>query len=585
MSGYEIRKTNNEVLVDNLADNTTVVRGGITLIGRNRSDYGDAFNENLVRLLENFSNSSPPVDGLIGQLWFDSASRTLKVKFQDINPLTDNLADWKSISGATISPTQPATPIAGDLWYDTTPGINQLKIYDGSVFQVIGPEIVGSSGVTGLFVDTVTDTSAITHDVIKLVVNSVDTLVISRDEFTPATLSGFGSTIVSGLNFRADSPVGKIRTGSLTVDNSGIIPLVTSTINLGSSNLKFATVYADNLVGTLVGGASTAISATSSINSTNASNVGVATDDANLTFYPTFVSNRSGNLPIKVDDQLTYNPFTDTLVVPNITSSGTIRADGSPPFEVTSSSRVNGLNASFAGRLDPGATIALQGAVNANAVNFRGDSNITLSTTIPDNSIDLSTKSSVNYVTSISGSSGITVSGGSGKGSTPIISLATDSSATFNQLTVNGKTRVVGVAHVNSLSVGSGIATPDSTNNGEVRVEGEITAYVGSDIALKENIVPIANPLDLVKQLRGVYFDWRDDHIARRGGEDGYFVRKKDMGIIAQDVKAVFPEIVTERSDGTLAVKYDRLVSVLIEAVKDLTDKVKDLENRLDKKN
>lgn len=588
MAGYEIRKTNGEVLVSDLADNTTTLQGGITLIGRNRSDYGDAFNENLVRLLENFNNSSPPADGLIGQLWFDSTSQTLKVKFQDVNPLSDNLVDWKPVSGATISVTEPSNPVAGDLWYDTTPGINQLKVYDGTVFQAIGPEIVGSSGVTGLVVSTVTDTSAVTHDVIKLVVNSVDVLVISRDEFTPTDLTGFGSTIISGINFRTDSPVGKIKTSSLSIEDAGIIPLTTSTTNLGSSSFTFSNVYADNFVGSFAGTATAAGSATTAVTSTNASNIAVATDSNNSTFYPTFVSVTTGNTAIKVDGDLTYNPSTNTLTVQRINASGQITstvATGTSPFVVTSTTRVTNLNASTAGALNPGATIGLTGDVTATGVTFTGDTNISLTTTIPNGTIVLADKVAAgsNYVATISAGTGVTVTGGTGKGSTPTISLpqaiATSSSPTFAGL------RITGVDHVNALSVGSGITSPSTTPDGEIRVQGEITAFVGSDIALKENITPITNPLEIVQKLRGVRFDWRDEHLQRRGGVDGHFVRKQDIGIIAQDVQAVFPEIVAERADGTLGVKYDRLVSVLIEAVKDLTDKVSDLEHQLKRKN
>ena len=73
---------------------------------------------------------------------------------------------------------------------------------------------------------------------------------------------------------------------------------------------------------------------------------------------------------------------------------------------------------------------------------------------------------------------------------------------------------------------------------------------------------------------------WKDSFIESKGGEDGYFVRKRDVGVIAQDVEKVMPEIVGTRPDGIKAVKYDRLVSVLIEAVKELTDEVTELKKK-----
>ena len=62
----------------------------------------------------------------------------------------------------------------------------------------------------------------------------------------------------------------------------------------------------------------------------------------------------------------------------------------------------------------------------------------------------------------------------------------------------------------------------------------------------------------------------RKSYIDQRGGEDGYFVRKKDVGVIAQEVEKVLPEAVAQRPDGIKAVKYDRLTCLLIEAVKQL---------------
>ena len=81
--------------------------------------------------------------------------------------------------------------------------------------------------------------------------------------------------------------------------------------------------------------------------------------------------------------------------------------------------------------------------------------------------------------------------------------------------------------------------------------------------------------------MRGVEFDWTDEYIASRGGEDGMFVRKHDVGVIAQEVENAVPEVVVERPDGYKAVNYEKLVAVLIEAVNELQHKVDSLEDRL----
>ena len=122
-----------------------------------------------------------------------------------------------------------------------------------------------------------------------------------------------------------------------------------------------------------------------------------------------------------------------------------------------------------------------------------------------------------------------------------------------------------------------GVGTAASGTTGEIRATNDVTAFYSSDVALKENITNIPDSLEALKKLNGVLFDWKKEYIDQRGGEDGYFVRKKDVGVIAQEVEKVLPEAVAQRKDGIKAVKYDRLTCLLIEAVKVLSDKVEDL--------
>ena len=102
-----------------------------------------------------------------------------------------------------------------------------------------------------------------------------------------------------------------------------------------------------------------------------------------------------------------------------------------------------------------------------------------------------------------------------------------------------------------------------------IHATGDITAYYSSDKRLKRNIKPIENPIEKLKQINGVTFDWSEEYLNQRGGEDGFFVRKHDIGFIAQEVQAVLPEIVGERKDHFLGLKYDRMTVLLAEAVKE----------------
>ena len=104
----------------------------------------------------------------------------------------------------------------------------------------------------------------------------------------------------------------------------------------------------------------------------------------------------------------------------------------------------------------------------------------------------------------------------------------------------------------------------------EFKCFGDITAFASSDATLKENITPISNAVDKVLSISGNTFTWNDKSIYN--GEEG-------TGIIAQEIEALgLPGVTETRQDGTKAVRYDRLVPLLIEAIKELSNKVKSLE-------
>jgi hypothetical protein len=154
--------------------------------------------------------------------------------------------------------------------------------------------------------------------------------------------------------------------------------------------------------------------------------------------------------------------------------------------------------------------------------------------------------------------------------------LGGDLDLNSSDITGTGNINITGDLDVtNDIQCDSlGIGTAPSGTSGEIRATNDVTAFYSSDVALKENITNIPDPIEAIKKLNGVLFDWKKSYIDERGGEDGYFVRKKDVGVIAQEVEKVLPEAVAQRSDGIKAVKYDRLTCLLIEAVKQLNEKV-----------
>ena len=105
---------------------------------------------------------------------------------------------------------------------------------------------------------------------------------------------------------------------------------------------------------------------------------------------------------------------------------------------------------------------------------------------------------------------------------------------------------------------------------GALNVGGDITAFSSSDVSLKENITPISNAVDKVRSISGNTFTWNEKSVYN--GEEG-------TGIIAQEIEALeLPGVTETREDRTKAVRYDRLVPLLIEAIKELDGKIKSLE-------
>jgi hypothetical protein len=108
---------------------------------------------------------------------------------------------------------------------------------------------------------------------------------------------------------------------------------------------------------------------------------------------------------------------------------------------------------------------------------------------------------------------------------------------------------------------------------GQIYCTDNITAYYSSDINLKDNIRPIESALFKVQQINGVTFDWNEKS-SKIQQDKGH-----DVGLIAQEVEMVLPEVVVLRPDGIKAIAYEKVVPLLVESIKELTKRVEDLEN------
>jgi hypothetical protein len=107
----------------------------------------------------------------------------------------------------------------------------------------------------------------------------------------------------------------------------------------------------------------------------------------------------------------------------------------------------------------------------------------------------------------------------------------------------------------------------------------DVIAYASSDERLKENVKPLDNALDKINKINGVEFDWidgKDEHGNSVHSNEGH-----DVGVIAQEIEEVLPEVVTTRDSGYKAVKYEKIVPLLIEAIKEQQQQINELKEKL----
>jgi phage-related tail fiber protein len=267
---------------------------------------------------------------------------------------------------------------------------------------------------------------------------------------------------------------------------------------------------------------------------------------------PAAASLQAGELAVNLADQKLYSKTAGGTVVQvgfgNLTSAMVTTALGFTPYNstnpsgyITASGSITGSsgsctgNAATATRWATGRTISLTGDVTGTSAAFDGSAALSFAATLAN--------------------SGVTA-------------------GTYLKVTVDAKGRVTAGSSMTSGDVTSALGytpankagdslTGNISVSGSVTATGDITAY--SDARLKADVETITGALDRVRKLRGVTFSRRDT--GNRG-----------VGLIAQELALIVPEAVMTHEDGLLSVAYGNLVGVLIEAVKELADKVDRLE-------
>jgi len=183
---YKINNTFGTLLVT-LADGTIdIATTDLTLIGKGYAGFGEKLNENLVKLLENFNNTSAPSNKIQGQLWYDKTNNQLNVYTG---------SKFKPVGSTSNSASAPSNAVQGDMWLDTAN--TQLYVYTGSAWTLIGPTTVSGSGVTQVITETPEDDTGVKQAILKLVTKDTVVGVVSNLAFTPSPTETLGAALIT----------------------------------------------------------------------------------------------------------------------------------------------------------------------------------------------------------------------------------------------------------------------------------------------------------------------------------------------------------------------------------------------------
>lgn len=171
---YKLNKTDGTLLIDLVDGQVDTTSSDLTLVGRNYKGYGEAFNENFIKLIENFAHTTAPTNPLTGQLWWDKGEGRLKVY---------SGGDFRVAGGPILDSQQPSNLVEGDLWINSE--TKKLYFYDGANVVLVGPEYSSAQGKTGFEVESVLDINDREQIILKLFIGGVLAGILSRFEFRP----------------------------------------------------------------------------------------------------------------------------------------------------------------------------------------------------------------------------------------------------------------------------------------------------------------------------------------------------------------------------------------------------------------
>jgi hypothetical protein len=180
---YTITKTDGSILADLLDNSVDKISTDLTLVGKSTNNYGLEFNQNFVKLLENFASTTAPKYPIKGQIWYDTSEEKIRIF---------NGSIFKEPNRPQISSAEP-TLSPGDIWIDSLR--RQLYFNDGQGTRLAGPIYTAQQGVSGYEIINITDITGSIKTLIKLKIGDILLGIFSKDTFTPNYLTTNGRAL------------------------------------------------------------------------------------------------------------------------------------------------------------------------------------------------------------------------------------------------------------------------------------------------------------------------------------------------------------------------------------------------------
>ena len=304
---YTINQTDGTV-VATITDGTINNSTSLTLFGKSYAGFGEALNENLVKLLEHSSSTAAPTAPLKGEIWFDANTNQIKVY---------DGTSFKPTGGAKSQATAPTSASAGDLWVDSDD--DQLYLYTGSAWLLTGPVFSSGQTLSGWKVETLASAGG-NKVVSSMYAGNTRVAILSKETFTPSvTQTGFAS-IKAGITL--NSTLGAVFEGTTTsataldvsgtTNTSGTVIAGGNFLRADAADTTTGALTIDNDTGLIVGDAQELTISVSSNHVTVAQtsqdkNLSFTINDGGVTKTPLAFTGSTGAVAITGDVTITGN--------------------------------------------------------------------------------------------------------------------------------------------------------------------------------------------------------------------------------------------------------------------------------------